>query len=109
MAEAGKKVKNIISQYIRNLEALGISVQKVILFGSMAKGTYNKESDIDIAVISNNFEKMTLWDRAKYLGRAARGIPHPIETLGFSPSQLNGIEQGTLLDEITRSGIEVKV
>jgi len=109
MAQAGQKVKSIISKYISNLEALGISVQKVILFGSQAKGTYNKESDIDIAVISKKFEKMGLWDKAKYLGRAARGIPYPIEALGFSPSQLKKIEQGTILDEIKRRGIEVKV
>jgi len=52
---------------------------------------------------------MNLWERARYLGRAARGIPYPIEVLGFSPSQLKKIERGTILDEITRSGIEVKV
>ncbi len=52
---------------------------------------------------------MGLWDRARYLGRAARNIPYPIEALGFSPSQLKKVEQGTILDEITRSGIEVKI
>jgi predicted nucleotidyltransferase len=109
MAQAGQKIKSIISKYISNLEALGISVQKVILFGSQAKGTYNKESDIDIAIISREFEKMGLWKKAKYLGRAARGIPYPIEALGFSPSQLKKIEQGTILDEIKRRGVEVKI
>ena len=109
MAQAGQKIKSIISKYISNLEALGISVQKVILFGSQAKGTYNKESDIDIAIISREFEKMGLWEKAKYLGRAARGIPYPIEALGFSPSQLKKIEQGTILDEIKRRGVEVKI
>jgi len=81
----------------------------VIVFGSQARGIFNKDSDIDIAVISKDFEKMGLWDRAKYLGRAARNIPYPIEALGFSPSQLKKVEQGTILDEITRSGIEVKI
>jgi len=81
----------------------------VIVFGSQARGNFNKDSDIDIAVISKDFEKMGLWDRAKYLGRAARNIPYPIEALGFSPSQLKKVEQGTILDEITRSGIEVKI
>lgn len=107
MAQTRQSVKNIISKYIRNLEALGISVRKVILFGSYAKGTYHKESDIDIAVISDDFERMGIWERAKYLGRAARDIPHPIEVLGFSPSQLEKIERGTMLDDITRSGVEI--
>jgi predicted nucleotidyltransferase len=108
MAQARQQIKRLVSQYIRNLEKLGISIEKVIVFGSQAKGTFNKDSDIDIAIISEDFEKMGLWDRAKYLGRAARNIPYPIEALGFSPSQLKKVEQGTILDEITRSGIEVK-
>ena len=111
MAQTRQKIKTVVSRYIRNLESLGIDVQKVIIFGSQAKGTFNEDSDIDIdiAVVSKDFEKMDLWERARYLGRAARGIPFPIEVLGFSPSQLKKIERGTILDEITRSGIEVKV
>ena len=109
MAQAGQKVKSIVSKYIQNLELLGITVQKVILFGSQARGIFKKESDIDIAVVSKDFEKMGLWEQAKYLGRAARDLPYPIEALGFSPSQLKKVEQGTMLDEITRSGVEVKI
>ena len=109
MAQTRQKIKSLVLQYIRNLESLGISIQKVIIFGSQAKGDFRKDSDIDIAIISKDFEKMGLWDRAKYLGRAARDIPYPIEALGFSPSQLKAAEQGTILDEITRSGVEVKI
>jgi len=109
MAQTRQQIKKLVLQYIRNLESLGLSIQKVIVFGSQAKGTFNKDSDIDIAIISKDFEKKGLWDRAKYLGRAARNIPYPIEALGFSPSQLKNVASGTMLDEITRSGIEVKV
>jgi len=109
MAQTRQKIKSLVLQYIRNLESLGISIQKVIIFGSQAKGDFRKDSDIDIAIISKDFEKLGLWDRAKYLGRAARDIPYPIEALGFSPSQLRAAEQGTILDEITRSGVEVKI
>ena len=109
MAQTRQKIKGIVTKYIYNLEALGISIQKVIIFGSQAKGDFRMDSDIDIAIIAEDFEKMDLWDRAKYLGRAARDIPYPIEALGFSPSQLRAAEQGTILDEITRSGVEVKI
>lgn len=109
MAQTRQKIKNIVLKYIRNLESLGISVQRVIIFGSQAKGTFSKDSDIDIAVISKEFEKMGLWEKAKYLGRAARGIPYPIEAIGFSPSQLKKSEEGTLLDEVKRSGVEIRI
>lgn len=107
MAKTRPAVKKIILEYICNLGALGISVHKVIIFGSQAKGTFTEDSDIDIAVISNEFEKMGLWEKAKYLGRAARGIPYPIEVIGFSPSQFEKSEQGTLIDEVKRSGVEI--
>ena len=101
--------KSIIQKYICNLESLGISIQKVIVFGSYANGTFTKDSDIDIAVISNEFEKMRLWDKAKYLGRAARGIPYPIEAIGVSPSEFEKSRQGTLIDEVKRNGIEIQI
>ena len=100
MAQARQKIKSIVIKYIRNLESLGISVQKVILFGSQATGTFKKDSDIDIAIISKDFDKMGLWERARYLGKAASNIPYPIEAMGFSPSQLKKIEYGTMLDEV---------
>ncbi|HZX47984.1 MAG: hypothetical protein A2Z47_06830 [Thermodesulfovibrio sp. RBG_19FT_COMBO_42_12] len=109
MAETRQTIKKIIFQYIYNLQALGISVQKVIIFGSQAKGTFTEDSDVDIVVISNEFEKMGLWEKAKYLGRAARGIPYPIEAIGFSPSQLKKSRQGTLIDEAKRSGVEILI
>jgi len=109
VAETRQTIKKIIYQYIYNLEALGISVQKVIIFGSQAKGTFKEDSDIDIVVISNEFDKMGLWEKAKYLGRAARGIPHPIEAIGFSTSQLENSKQGTLIDEVKRNGVEIQI
>ncbi len=109
MAQAGKETKRVVSKYISSLQSLGISVQRVILFGSQAKGTFCKDSDIDIAVVFRDLEKMGLWEKAKYLGRAAREIPYPIEALGFSPSQLKKFERGTMLDEIMRSGVDVKI
>ena len=108
MAKKRQETKNIIKKYIRNLQSLGISVQKTILFGSRAKGKFREDSDIDIAVISKEFEIMGLWEKAKYLGRAARGISSPIEALGFSPSQLRKHDQGTMLHEILNSGLEIK-
>ncbi len=109
MAQARREIKNIVLKYIHNLQSLGISVQRVILFGSQTRGTFGKDSDIDIAIISKEFEKMGLWEKAKYLGRAARELPYPIEALGFSPSQLKEFKQGTILDEIIRRGIEIRI
>ena len=36
---------------------LGTSLEKLVMFGSRARGDYNEESDIDIAVIVNGLDR----------------------------------------------------
>ena len=59
---AGRKVLNsklikIINHYSKNLKKSGIKVEDIILFGSRAKGTAKKWSDIDLAIVSKDFGK----------------------------------------------------
>ncbi len=58
-------------------------IKRIYLFGSYAKGTENEDSDIDIAVISDDFED--IYDcMAVLMGMTwdidARIEPHPITT-----------------------------
>ena len=46
-----KQIKDEISKGIQNV--LGNKLQKIILYGSYARGDYNEESDIDIMVLAN--------------------------------------------------------
>lgn len=59
-----KKIINIINSYIEDLKAENIQLSKVILYGSYAKGTANKNSDIDLILVSPEFDE----NRDKYLG-----------------------------------------
>ena len=52
----------IISKYIESLSKK-ISLEKVIIFGSTARGNRLEESDIDIIVVSNDFKNMPLNER----------------------------------------------
>jgi predicted nucleotidyltransferase len=44
-----------INDFIESASYHGIMLDKVLLFGSYAKGTQHKYSDIDLAVFSNQF------------------------------------------------------
>ncbi|MDR0384731.1 MAG: nucleotidyltransferase domain-containing protein [Prevotellaceae bacterium] len=46
-----KDAVRISKNYIRKLKQNGIPVLDTWLFGSYAKGTYHKDSDIDLAII----------------------------------------------------------
>jgi len=77
---------------------------RVFLFGSYAKGNYNKDSDIDIAVVFDDY--INLLDIQLELMRIRRGIdsriePHPFRKQDFDVTH-------PLAYEILSYGLEIK-
>ena len=107
MVETRRQITTLIRRYVAALEARGIPVERAILFGSHVAGRAREWSDIDIAVISPNFESLSLLERYEQLGMANRELQAPLDILGFSPSQMAHCEAGSFLDEILRTGVDV--
>ena len=63
MRKAGSQVKEIVNQYIETLRQHGIKVERIILYGSFAQGNPREDSDIDLVVVSESFQKMDLRER----------------------------------------------
>ena len=78
---------NIIHRYRLALEGLGVNVEKMILFGSYATGTYHEGSDIDLVVISKDFAGKGFWDRIHILAKALRIVFEPIEATAMTPEE----------------------
>ena len=77
----------IIHRYRLALEELGVNVEKMILFGSYAAGTYHEGSDIDLVVISKDFADKGFWDRIHILAKALRIVFEPIEATAMTPEE----------------------
>ena len=80
------------------------NVTAIILFGSYAKGTANEDSDIDIAVVSDDFED--IYDcMAVLMGMTwdidARIEPHPITTEDYEKVS------NPFVKEVVDTGIKV--
>lgn len=105
-----KKISKTLNDFKSALEAVGIKVDRVILFGSYAKGKARKGSDIDVAVISENFKGMNLLERLETIGLAlakAR-IMEPIEALGYTKKELASKNEGTFIgDEVKSKGVQI--
>ena len=73
-------IMNSIKKYIKKISQY-YKIEAIILFGSYAKGTENEDSDIDIAIISSDFNDI-IEDGAKLIGLTwkidTRIEPHPI-------------------------------
>ena len=103
-----QEIDRVIKQYKQRLEASGIRVKKIILYGSHAQGEAKEDSDIDLVVISEDFKDMDLWERLSLLGYARIGIRKPMEILGFTEEEFAEKEKGTFVgDEIKAKGVEI--
>ena len=83
--DINKKVMESIIKYKEKISQ-HYNITAIILFGSYAKGTENEDSDIDIAVISDDFDD--IYDcMANLMGMTwdidARIEPHPIKKKDF--------------------------
>jgi len=65
MAEAKAiKAAELIKSFLKDHN---MTVDGIIIFGSYAKGNYAKDSDIDIAVISRDFNEKDVFQKAEML------------------------------------------
>jgi uncharacterized protein len=98
-ASAIKSIKNYISFLRKN----NIDIKEAYLFGSYAKGTFDEESDIDLAlVIGNLINKFEMQVKLMVLRRKNESIiePHP-----FSEEDFNSFYP--FAEEIKKTGIKL--
>ena len=88
MAKTKLEINRIIERYKKELKKYNINPERVILYGSYAKGSPREDSDIDLLVISKDFEDMNLRERLELLGLAAGNLLEPIEALGYTPQEV---------------------
>ena len=57
---------SIVEEFIHKLQAEGIDLQKAVLFGSYAVNGQNEWSDIDLALVSDNFTGFGFEDKRSF-------------------------------------------
>lgn len=76
-----------IARFSKAIEAKGIRINKLILYGSYARGDYREGSDIDLILISEDFNNRDYWSRIDLLSEAIYDVFEPIEVVGFTPEE----------------------
>ena len=99
-----KIIMDIVQKYVEKI-CKNYKVEAIILFGSYAKGTNNEDSDIDIAIITDDFENDII-DEELNLMRLRRKIdtriePHIIRIDDYKKAETPFIQ------EIIDTGIKV--
>ena len=95
---------NIAQKYACAVKA-NYNYIKIILFGSYAKGNFNEDSDIDIAVVLKDFGNLI--DIQLELMRLRRKIDSRIEPHPFRESEFE--LSNPIVNEIIKYGQEIKI
>jgi predicted nucleotidyltransferase len=67
---------------------MGIRPTRILLYGSRASGSAHEGSDIDLIVISSDWEKYNHRERLELLGIASARILEPVQAQGFTPGEI---------------------
>lgn len=104
MADIPNHVQQIISQYLSSLKEHGFHIEDAILFGSYASGQANQWSDIDLALVSSEFEGVRFFDKNK-IRKITISVSTDLEVLPFNPKDFT--PSNPLVKEILETGIRV--
>ena len=77
--------------------------ERIILFGSAAKGTMGKDSDIDLLVIKSNVHRGKTTDQ---IYRSMKGVGYPVDVIVAHPEDLENHSDSPVMvfSEAVRSG-----
>jgi predicted nucleotidyltransferase len=94
-----------VRNYANDIEAHGLHLNTVILFGSFAKGTQHEHSDIDVALVADKFTGFAFED-AKLFSYVGIKKPYTrIETKTYPTKYF--LEGDPFIEEITKTGIKI--
>ncbi|MFC2131300.1 nucleotidyltransferase domain-containing protein [Bacteroidota bacterium] len=104
MVEIENKIKEIVERFIEEVRKDNITISKAYLFGSYANGTNHEFSDIDIAIVSDNFEGINFYDCQKVVEAMLR-TNVDLETHPYRPEDFT--EDNPFVKEILDHGIRI--
>lgn len=84
----------------------GITVSKIIIFGSQARGDATRESDVDVAIISEDFHGKDIFERAELTKEAEiatiRKFMIPFDVVTLTPGEFES--EASIISEYIRDG-----
>jgi len=98
-----KKVEKFIRDFAENLSKYA-KVDRVILFGSHARGNPREDSDVDLLFISPDFAGMDSLERLSLLGKAYTNHTFASDYFGLTPEEYEKASPLTIIGEVKETG-----
>ena len=103
MVATSTELDEIIDRFVGALEA-EIAVEAIVLYGSYARGTAYELSDIDVAIISSDFEGVPMYRRQEIIADLTFRQDGRISPIGYPSSEYHAPAPQSFLSEIVRTG-----
>lgn len=103
------KKKNVsIVRKFKDVVMGKISLSKLILFGSRARGDFGKDSDFDLIIVSDDFEGIRSYKRGARL-RADWGYEYSVDMLCLTQNEFNKVKDNrqTIIGLAVKEGVEI--
>ncbi len=108
MVKKNSEIKKILGDYKVELKKHGIRVQKMVLYGSYARGNPKSYSDIDVVVISSDLAKFSALKRQEFLAKRTISVDAPLGVIGYTPAELDKAKDSIFGQIIRETGIVFK-
>jgi len=103
MVTTAAELDTAIREFVRLLEK-GLKIEAIVLFGSHARGTSYEDSDIDLAVISPDFEGVPMNRRQEMIADLSVHRPYNLSPIGYPSSEYHNPGPHSFLREIVVTG-----
>jgi predicted nucleotidyltransferase len=95
---------NTARSFIQDCKMQGLTFNKVLIFGSVAKGKIDEWSDIDLLLISDQFTD-NIFENLKLYSKI--NIKYPV--IETHPYPTSSYKENAFINEITKESIEIEV
>ena len=82
-------------------------IYKILLFGSRAGENFNENSDVDLIIVSEDFEKLNFFERVSKMYDYWE-IDLPVDFICYTPNEFNKLKNKvTIVQQAIKEGIEI--
>jgi predicted nucleotidyltransferase len=103
-----KFVLKRLQQLVSEMKSSGIHLRRAILYGSYARNNQHQWSDVDIALVADEFKGDGFYDVGLFSKTLVKYHDLLVETRTYNPAQFSS-GNDPLVQEILKTGIEIRI
>ncbi len=100
-------ITGIVRKYLQQLSQIGVGVAYGVVFGSQVKGITNEWSDIDLVVVSKQYDQLYTRQDVQDLWRVAAKVDSRIEPIQAGEIEFEESDSRAILEIARREGEKI--